>query len=84
MNSLLCNWFDDCGFKIIDGLGQTGLIIFIVVFAVLICFTLYNIFLAQIFKPRADRKFKIKWVQIIFTVILVLFTIWFCTLLNKI
>ncbi len=80
MNSLLCNWFDDWGYQIIDGLGQMGLIIFIVIFLLLICYFSYTILFKQI--PKA--KYKIKWVQIIFLVIVILFTIWFCILLNKI
>ena len=78
MRSLLCSFLDDWGRDIGDGLGRTGLIIFIVAFVVIMLFMLYNIFLAQIFKPRADRKFKIKWVQFIFVMILALFTVRFC------
>ncbi len=32
MGSLLCNWFEDWGRSIRDGLGHTGVIIFLVVF----------------------------------------------------
>lgn len=83
MNSLLCSWFDEWGRAIGDGLGRTGLIIFIVAFVAIMMFMLYNIFLAQIFKPRADRKFKIKWVQLIFVIILGLFTVWFCYIITN-
>ena len=83
MRSLLCSFLDDRGRDIGDGLGRTGLIIFIVAFVVIMLFMLYNIFLAQIFKPRADRKFKIKWVQFIFVIILALFTVWFCMILSN-
>lgn len=83
MNSLLCSFLDDWGRSIGDGLGRTGLIIFIVAFVAIMMFMLYNIFLAQIFKPREDRKFKIKWVQIIFVIILALFTVWFCMILSN-
>lgn len=76
MNSLLLNWFDDWGRAIHDGLGNTWLIVLICVFAVCSLWLLKNILSASINKT----KMKIKWVQIIFLIIFVLFTIWFCAL----
>ncbi len=78
MNSLLCNWFDDWGRAIYDGLGETWLIILTLVFAGIALFLLQNILRASINKT----KIKIKWFQIIFCIIFILFTIWFCTILT--
>ena len=77
MVSLLCNWFDDWGRSIRNGLGQTGLIILIVLFSVIALWLMQNIFRASINKT----KFVFKWGQLIFLVIFVLFIVWFCILL---
>lgn len=78
MKSLLCNWFDDWGRAIYDGLGRTWLIILIVLFSFISLYLLQNILRASINKS----KIVIKWGQIILLIIFVLFTIWFCTLLR--
>lgn len=77
MVSLLCNWFDDWGRAIKNGLGETWLIILIVAFSVIALVLLQNILRASINKT----KIVIKWGQIIFLVIFVLFIVWFCILL---
>ena len=77
MKSLLLNWFDDWGFAIRDGLGQSGLITLIVVFTFIALFLLQNIARASINKT----KLVVKWGQIFFLIIFVLFIIWFCTLI---
>ena len=77
MNSLLLNWFDDWGNSIREGLGETGLIILIVVFSFCALFLFQNIARASINKT----KMKIKWGQIFFSIIFVLFIIWFCFLI---
>ncbi len=75
--SLLCNWFDDWGRAIKIGLGETWLIILICLFSVVALYLLQNILRASINKT----KIVIKWGQIIFLIILVLFIVWFCILL---
>ncbi len=77
MKSLLCNWFDDWGRTIHDGLGSTWITILIVVFAAISLYLLQDILKASINKT----KFKIKWFEIFLLIIFVLFTIWFCTIL---
>lgn len=77
MVSLLCNWFDDWGRSIRNGLGETWLIILIVAFSVIALCLLSNILRASINKT----KIVIKWGQIIFLVIFVLFIVWFSILL---
>ena len=81
MVSLMCNWFTDWGRAIREGLGETWLMVLIALFVGLTMFLLYSVFLSQLIKPRADRKFKIKWGQLFFAIVFILFTIWFCTLL---
>lgn len=77
MNSLLCNWFDDWGRTIRNGLGNTWMIIFIVAFVSIALCLLISIFKASVNKT----KFVIKWGQIIFFIIFVLFAIWFLIIL---
>jgi len=77
MTSLLCNWFDDWGRSIRAGLGETWLIVLIVVFSFIALCLLQNIFRASINKT----KFVFKWGQLILLIIFVLFIIWFSILL---
>lgn len=77
MVSLLCNWFTDWGRSIKAGLGEGWLIALVVVFSFIALCLFQNIFRASIGKT----KFVFKWFQIIVLVILILFIIWFCTLL---
>ena len=76
MQSLMCNWFEDWGRAIKDGLGQLWLIILIVVFASVSLLLLSNIIRASVNKS----KIVIKWGQIILLAIFLFFTIWFLTL----
>lgn len=77
MISLLCNWFDDWGRSIKAGIGSAGLITLIVLFSFVALWVLYTILSASISKT----KFVIKWFQIVFLIILVLFIVWFSIIL---
>ena len=76
MQSLMCNWFEDWGRVIKDGLGQFWLIVLIVVFASISLLFLSNILRASVNKS----KIVIKWGQLILLAIFLFFTIWFLTL----
>jgi hypothetical protein len=77
MKSILCSWFEDWGLAIRNALGTTWLVVFICAFAFISCLLLQSILRASINKT----KFVFKWGQLICLIILVLFIIWFCTLL---
>ncbi|MCI8555527.1 MAG: hypothetical protein HFI85_03025 [Clostridia bacterium] len=77
MGSLLCNWFEDWGRSIRDGLGHTGVIIFLVVFFSLAMLLFYGI----IRNATITVKRKISWGYIVMLVIVILFFAWFCTIL---
>ncbi len=77
MVSLLCNWFDDWGVAIREGLGETWLIILLVAFSVIALGLLSNILRASINKT----KFVFKWGQILMLIVFVLFIVWFSILL---
>ncbi len=77
MVSLLCNWFDDWGVAIREGLGETWLIILLVAFSVIALGLLSNILRASINKT----KIVIKWGQILMLIVFVLFIVWFSILL---
>lgn len=79
MKGLLLNFIDDWGISIREGLGQTGLLILIVVFCFLAMCLLFSIIKGFI----AKNKVKIKWGHIFLTVLLVLFIIWFCILSSQ-
>ena len=77
MNSLICNWFDDWGRAIRDGLGQTWMIVLIVVFAGMTLYLLQNVLRASISKT----KIVFKWGQLFLMIVFLLFTIWFCCII---
>lgn len=74
--SLLCGWFQDWGLAIKEGLGQTGLIIFLVMLGCLALMIAWNILKASLGKS----KIKILWGQIVLLIIVILFIVWFFTL----
>ena len=74
--SLLCDWFQDWGNAIKNGLGQTGLIIMLVVLGSLALLITWNILKASLGKT----KVKILWGQIVLLIIIILFLAWFFTL----
>lgn len=74
--SLLCDWFQDWGTSIKNGLGQTGLIVMIVILGCLALMISWNILKASLGKT----KFKILWGQIFLLVIIILFLAWFFSL----
>lgn len=75
--SLLLNWFSDWGLAIKNGLGQTWLIVLIVAMTFWALCLFQSVIRASINKT----KLKIKWLSLIWLVILVLFIVWFITLL---
>ncbi len=77
MTSLLCNWFENWGRSIKSGLGNVGVIIFMVVFFSLAVLLFYGIIRSAliIVKP------KIAWGYIFLMVIDILFFVWFCTII---
>lgn len=77
MVGLLCNWFDAWGRSIKNGLGEGWLITLIVIFSVIALVLLQSILRASINKT----KIVIKWGQLIFLAIFILFIVWFSTLL---
>ena len=74
--SFLCDWFQDWGNAIKNGLGQTGLIIMLVVLGSLALLITWNILKASLGKA----KVKILWGQIVLLIIIILFLAWFFTL----
>lgn len=74
--SFLCDWFQDWGNAIKNGLGQTGLIIMLVVLGSLALLITWNILKASLGKA----KIKILWGQIVLLIIIILFLAWFFTL----
>lgn len=74
--SLLCDWFQDWGLAISKGLGHTGLIVMLVVLGSLALLISWNILKASLGKT----KVKVLWGQIFILVIVVLFIVWFATL----
>lgn len=81
MNSLLCNFLKDWGVSIKDSIGETGVLICIIVFACLAFMFFAGICMRAIKKVNKDKKLKIYWLQIIFIIIFVLLTVWFATIL---
>lgn len=77
MLSLLCNWFDDWGRAIREGLGTGWLIALIVVFSCIALYLMQNILRASINKT----KIVIKWGQLILLAIFILFIVWFSVIL---
>lgn len=78
MNSLLCNWLKDWGDSIRSGLGDTWMIVLLVVFTAIAFALMYSIFKASVGKT----KFVIKWGQIILLIIFALFIVWFIIILS--
>ncbi len=76
MTSLICNWFHDWGRSIRAGLGQVGLIIFMVAFACIGAMLIYGI----IKHATITIKRKIEWGYLFILIIIILFFIWFATL----
>lgn len=74
--SLLCDWFQDWGFAIREGLGHTGLVVMLVVLGCLALLISWNILKASLGKT----KVKILWGQIFLLIIVALFIAWFATL----
>ena len=74
--SLLCGWFQDWGLAIKNGLGQTGLIVMLVVLGCLALMISWNILKASLGKT----KIKILWGQIFVLIIIILFLAWFFSL----
>ena len=74
--SLLCGWFQDWGLAIKNGLGQTGLIVMLVVLGCLALMIAWNILKASLGKT----KIKILWGQIFILIIIILFLAWFFSL----
>ncbi len=74
--SLLCGWFQDWGLAIKNGLGQTGLIVMLVVLGCLALMISWNILKASLGKT----KIKILWGQIFILIIIILFLAWFFSL----
>lgn len=74
--SLLCGWFQDWGLAIKNGLGQTGLIVMLVVLGCLALMISWNILKESLGKT----KIKILWGQIFILIIIILFLAWFFSL----
>ncbi len=74
--SLLCGILQDWGLAIKNGLGQTGLIIALVMLGALALMIAWNILKASLGKT----KIKILWGQIVLLIIIILFIAWFFTL----
>lgn len=74
--SLLCDWFQDWGLAIREGLGHTGLVVMLVVLGCLALLISWNILKASLGKT----KVKILWGQIFILIIVALFIAWFATL----
>ena len=75
--SLICNWFDDWGIAIKEGLGQTWMIVLLALFSFVALYLLQDILRASINKT----KIVVKWGELFFLAIFVFFIVWFCTLL---
>ena len=78
MNSLLCNFLEDWGNSIRSGLGDTWMIVLLVVFTMIAFALLYSIFNASVNKT----KFVIKWGKLILLIIFSLFIVWFIIILS--
>ena len=74
--SMLCGWFQDWGRAIKEGLGHTGLIVMLVILGSLALLVSWNILKASLGKT----KVKILWGQIFILIIVILFIVWFATL----
>ena len=74
--SMLCGWFQDSGLAIKEGLGHTGLIVMLVILGSLALLVSWNILKASLGKT----KVKILWGQIFILIIVILFIVWFATL----
>lgn len=81
MRSLLCNFLVDWGVSIKNSIGETGVIICLVVFACLAFALFANMCVDAVRKVNKDKKFKIFWFRLIFLVIVILFAVWFATIL---
>lgn len=81
MTSLLCSFLTDWGVSIKNSIGQTGVIICLVVFVCLAFLIFLNMLRDLISKVHRDKKAKIYWFRIIFLVIVILFAVWFVTIL---
>lgn len=74
---LMLNWFTDLGRNIKTGLGDTWMIVLLVVFSFMAVYLTQNVLRASINKT----KIVLKWGQIFFAIIFLLLTIWFITLM---
>ena len=59
MNSLLCNFLKDWGVSIKDSIGETGVLICMIVFACLAFMFFAGICMGAIRKVNRDKKLKI-------------------------
>lgn len=76
-SSLLLNWFEDWGRAIKDGLGYTGVVIFMVAFFTMSVCLFYGI----VRRLTITTKLKVAWGYIFFLIIFILFFVWFATIL---
>ena len=81
MRSLLCNFLVDWGVSIKNSIGETGVIICLVLFTCLAFALFANMCVDAVKKVNKDKKFKIFWFRLIFLVIVILFAVWFATIL---
>ena len=75
--SLVCNWFDDWGLAIKEGLGETWMIVLLALFSFVALYLLQDILRASINKT----KIVVKWGELFLLAIFMFFIVWFCTLL---
>ena len=71
--SLLLNWFTNLGRSIKNGLGETGVIICIVVFFAVAACCLYSV----IRNALITVKLRVAWPSLIFCIIFILLAVWF-------
>lgn len=81
MGSLLCNFLVDWGVSIKESIGETGVIICLVVFAAIAFLIFSNMCIDAVRKVNRDRKFKMYWFRLVFLIIVILFAVWFATML---
>ena len=77
MNSLLCNFLKDWGRSIKQGIGNAGVIIFLVVFSICALWLTYCLVKAIVTKSKS----LINWGQLFFLIVFILLIIWFATIL---
>ena len=75
--SLVCNWFDDWGLAIKEGLGETWMIVLLALFSFVALYLLQDILRTSINKT----KIVVKWGELFLLAIFMFFIVWFCTLL---